>query len=62
MRGSPLPPQVLDDTADLDVLDLYAEASLFLESLDYKENRFLRSPEEMKELGFEGTPYRVNSI
>jgi hypothetical protein len=62
MRGSPLPPHVLDDTADLDVLDLYAEASLFLESLDYKKNRFLRSPEEMNELGFEGTPYRVNLI
>jgi hypothetical protein len=62
MRGLPLPPIVLDDTADLDTLDLYTEASRFIERLDYKNNRFLRSPEEMKKLGFEGTPYRVNPI
>jgi hypothetical protein len=31
----------------------------FLRSLNYEANPFLRSPEELKEAGFEGTPYRL---
>jgi hypothetical protein len=31
----------------------------FLAGLDWKTNPFLRSPEDMKKLGFEGTPYKL---
>lgn len=31
----------------------------FLAGLDWKKNPFLRDPEAMKKLGFEGTPYKV---
>jgi hypothetical protein len=31
----------------------------FLQSLNYKSNPYLRSPEEMLEAGFKGTPYAV---
>jgi hypothetical protein len=31
----------------------------FLLSLDYSNNPYLRSPEEMTKMGFEGTPYRI---
>ncbi len=31
----------------------------FLAGLDFKKNPFLRSPEKMKKLGFEGTPYKL---
>ncbi len=30
----------------------------FIKSLNYSKNNFLRSPEEMKELGFSGEPYK----
>lgn len=33
----------------------------FLQKLDHKNNRFLRSPEEMISLGFEGAPYTYPS-
>jgi hypothetical protein len=56
-RGKPLPPLVLNIDDDISKYDLEVEAKKFLQSLDYKNNRFLRSPEEMKELGFVGEPY-----
>jgi hypothetical protein len=31
----------------------------FLAGLDWKKNPFLRSPEDMKKLGFQGTPYKL---
>jgi hypothetical protein len=31
----------------------------YLERLDWKVNRYLRSPEDMLKIGFEGTPYRL---
>ncbi len=31
----------------------------FLAGLDWKANPFLRSPDEMKRLGFKGTPYKI---
>jgi len=31
----------------------------FLQTLDYKSNPYLRSPEEMLEAGFSGTPYTI---
>ena len=33
--------------------------SAFLQSLDYKSNPYLRSPEEMLKAGFNGTPYTI---
>lgn len=57
--GAPIPQEALDPDFDYkpemreDLLDRY------LQSLDWKQNPFLRSPDEMKELGFEGTPYRL---
>jgi hypothetical protein len=56
-RGKPLPPLVLNIDEDLSNYDLDLEAKKFLQSLDFTKNRFLRSPEEMKELGFVGEPY-----
>jgi hypothetical protein len=32
-------------------------ANAYLSTIDYQSNPFLRSPEELQELGFEGTPY-----
>jgi hypothetical protein len=56
-RGPPLPPIVLDLETDLTGTDLQAEADTFLQSLDHTKNRFLRSPEQLLEMGFEGLPY-----
>jgi hypothetical protein len=56
-RGNPLPPTILNLEIDIAKLDLDAEARKFLSSLDYTKNQFLRTPEEMKELGFVGEPY-----
>ena len=33
--------------------------NVFLQSLDYKKNPWLRSPKKMKKMGFKGTPYEV---
>ncbi len=56
-RGNPLPPLVLNSDGDLSEYDLDLEAKKILQSLDYIKNRFLRSSEAMKELGFAGKPY-----
>ena len=41
--------------------DVAAEKAVsdFLKGLDFKQNPYLRSPEEMKALGFSGTPYTL---
>jgi hypothetical protein len=31
----------------------------FLQTVDYRRNPFLKSPEEMREDGFTGTPYAL---
>jgi hypothetical protein len=56
--GAPLPPQVLDPEGfDPDQrAQLVAE---FVADLDWQANPYLRSPGEMKEMGFPGEPYRV---
>lgn len=56
-RGAPLPPLVLDLDADIAGVDLDAEARRFLASLDPGKNRFLRSPAELADLGFQGAAY-----
>lgn len=56
-RGPPLPPMVLDLDTDLTGIDLQAEADKFLQSLDPSKNRFLRSPAQMLDMGFDGLPY-----
>lgn len=57
MIGKPVPPQVMDAHLDLTSIDIDQEAKKFLSSLNHRQNPFLRSPEEMKALGFEGEPY-----
>jgi hypothetical protein len=58
--GRPVPRDALDlayapsPTADDDRIAHY------LASLDWKSNKFLRSPEEMQKAGFAGTPYSPN--
>jgi hypothetical protein len=56
-RGNPLPPLVLNLNENLENVNLVSEAQKFIQLLDYTKNRFLRSPDEMKELGFVGEPY-----
>jgi hypothetical protein len=58
--GEPLPPQVLDMSSDYDHTRREEFVDRYLRELDWKGNPFLRSPEAMKELGFEGTPYRLS--
>lgn len=58
-RGMPLPPSVLNTEIDISTLNLQQEAQQFLSTLDYTKNRYLRSPEAMKAMGFEGEPYGI---
>ena len=58
-RGIPLPPQVLDPNFAYDPKDREPLIREFLASLDWKSNQYLRSPDEMVKLGFEGTPYQL---
>ncbi len=59
--GVPVPREALDP--DFDFKPEMAEELInnYLQKLDYTTNRFLRSPEEMISLGFEGTPYTYSS-
>lgn len=56
-RGAPLPPTVLDLSAELDPQTLEADALSFVSSLDPEKNRYLRTTAELAELGVEKTPY-----
>lgn len=58
-RGEPLPPQVLDLEFDYQPSKRVELVDRFLSELDWKNNPFLRAPDEMKRLGFSGTPYRL---
>jgi|SRR5882672_6111268 len=57
--GVPVPREALDP--DFDYKPSMREELLdrYLQSVDWAHNEFLRSPDEMKALGFEGTPYRL---
>jgi hypothetical protein len=57
--GDALPPQVLDLEFDLTAIKRKELVDCFLRELDWKKNPFLRSPDEMKKLGFEGKPYQL---
>jgi hypothetical protein len=56
--GVPLPPSALDPAASYSDAQRAALLDAFLERLDPARNRFLASAQEMREAGFEGTPYR----
>jgi hypothetical protein len=56
--GQALPPQVLDLEFDYQPGKRDELVDRFLRALDWKANPFLRSPDEMKKLGFQGTPYQ----
>lgn len=56
--GRLLPAQVLDPARAFDPARTDADIDAFLGGLDPRRNEFLSSPEDMVELGFEGTPYR----
>lgn len=58
-RGIAIPPQILDISVEYDPSQREANLKGFLRGLDRERNRFLRSPEAMLELGFQGTPYEL---
>jgi hypothetical protein len=58
-RGVAIPPEILDTSVEYDPGKRDASLAKFLTGLDRGRNRFLRSPEEMLELGFEGRPYEL---
>jgi hypothetical protein len=57
--GQSLPPQVLDVEFDYQPSKREELVEHFLRQLSWKENPFLRSPDAMKKLGFEGKPYEL---
>ena len=57
--GEALPPQVLDLEFDYQQNMRKELVNRFLNELDWQESPFLRSPKEMKKLGFRGTPYQL---
>jgi len=58
-RGVALPPEILDPDFDYQEDRREEFVAQFLQELDQKTNRYLRTPEAMLELGFEGTPYEL---
>jgi hypothetical protein len=57
--GEPLPPEILDLDVEYEPARRAELVDGFLRGLDWKKNPFLRSPEAMKEMGFEGKPYQL---
>ncbi len=55
--GPPIPPQALDLSAGEKSIDLSKASREFLQSVDWKNNRFLKRPEDVS-LRFSGQPYR----
>ena len=58
-RGVAVPPQLLDPSFDYDPAQREDLLREFLSGLDRGRNRYLRSPEDMLSLGFEGQPYSL---
>ena len=54
-----VPREVFDPEFDFEIEKAEELLKKFLSSLDYISNPFLRIPEEMIEIGFEGTPYSL---
>ena len=59
MLGAPLPRQALDADGAHTAQDRHTMLAHFVTRLDWKRNPFLRSPQQMKMLGFPGTPYTL---
>ena len=57
--GEALPPQILDLDFDYKHENREELVNEYLNSLNWEDNPFLRSPEQMKGLGFKGTPYQL---
>ena len=57
--GTPVPREALDPDSGFKPEERRARLSTFLQHLDHEKNPFLRSPQQMKELGFPGTPYEL---
>jgi hypothetical protein len=57
--GQPLPREALEPMSGYQVAQRDELLSRFLAGLDWKKNPFLRSPDQMKKLGFKGTPYKL---
>jgi hypothetical protein len=58
-RGPALPPELLDPGFDYQPAQREALVARFLARLDGSANRYLRTPQEMLRLGFDGEPYRL---
>lgn len=54
----PVPPEALDPKDNYDAASADADMKKFLQSLDPASNPFLRSAQELKKMGFKGTPYQ----
>jgi hypothetical protein len=59
--GPPIPREALDPKSAFQTEMAKGLLARFLQGLDYAHNSFLRSPEEMKQQGFEGTPYTLGT-
>lgn len=59
-RGSLVAREELDPGFDFRPELTPALISRFLQGLDYKKNAFLRMPEQMSKIGFEGIPYALS--
>jgi hypothetical protein len=58
-RGLAVPPQLLDPDAACQPQQREELLAEFLAGLDPARNRYLRTPDAMKALGFTGAPYRL---
>jgi hypothetical protein len=56
--GAVVPRESLDPNFDFDPGATPELLDVYLRDLNPEANRFLRTPQELVELGFEGTPYR----
>lgn len=59
--GTPVARVQLDTSVPLDSVNAADSIDAYLRSLDPTTNRFLNTPEQMLELGFEGVPYTYPS-
>jgi hypothetical protein len=57
--GRPLPPEVLDLAHDYEPGKREDLVDRFLRDLSWKDNPFLRAPDAMTKMGFEGRPYQL---
>ncbi|WP_457334978.1 hypothetical protein [Rhizobacter sp. P5_C2] len=51
--------EALDPAQPLDEAAIPAQVDVLLRSIDWKNNRYLRSPDELAAIGFSGTPYTL---